>query len=94
MPPPTKPPTIEETTQTSPLKSASGKSVSGKSRPVSSKDFLPSKDLQDILLKLGTLNDRHEQLKNMVEDLRVGFLFCFFFGFQSLELSFFIFYLF
>ncbi len=73
MPPPTKPQTIEETTQTNnPLKSASVKSVSAKSRPVSSKDLLPSKELQDLLVKLGTLNDRHEQLKSMVEDLKVG----------------------
>lgn len=43
-------------------------------RPTSSSPQ-PSKELQEILLKLGTLNQRHEDLKDLVELLRVIFLF-------------------
>lgn len=41
------------------------------SRPASSKDH-PSKELQEILYKLGTLNERHEQLRDIVDQLRVN----------------------
>ena len=39
------------------------------SRPNSSSDH-PSKELQEILLRLGTINDRHETLKELVDLLK------------------------
>ncbi len=36
---------------------------------------VPSKELQELLNKLGTLNQRHEDLKAIVEQLRVKFNF-------------------
>lgn len=35
----------------------------------------PSAELQELLNKLGTLNDRHENLKSLVEKLQVFFIF-------------------
>ena len=32
---------------------------------------MPSKELQDLLNKLGTLNQRHEDLKAIVDQLKV-----------------------
>jgi hypothetical protein len=35
----------------------------------------PSQELQDLLNKLGTLNDRHEKLKDLVEKLQVKYIY-------------------
>ena len=42
-------------------------------RPSSSGGFHPSKELQDLLSKLGTLDSRHETLKDEVDKLQVQF---------------------
>ena len=36
----------------------------------------PTQSLQDVLQKLGTLNERHENLKALVDALRVQALIC------------------
>lgn len=41
------------------------------SRPPSSSSQ-PTRDLQEILSKLGTLNERHENLRELVEKLKVN----------------------
>ncbi len=46
---------------------------SGKSSRVQS--AYPSEQLKDVLSKLGTLNDRHERLKSIVEELQVSHIY-------------------
>lgn len=43
-------------------------------RPSSHHGSQPTKELQEILSKLGTLNERHEKLRELVEKLKVIFI--------------------
>jgi DNA repair exonuclease SbcCD ATPase subunit len=64
-PPKSQPVQIQTFTQTTPVPTP----VQPPSRPASTSKF-PTEELQEILIKLGTLNDRHETLREQVERLK------------------------